>query len=303
MKLMLAAALVASASACATGQRPDRASGIFADCADCPDLVVVPAGTFSMGAPLSETGRFEDEGPVHPVVIARDLAVMRTPVTVAQFARYAKETGRTPAAGCNAWDAEGEWRMAPALSWQAPGFPQGPNHPVVCVSWEEGQQFANWLSAKTGRRYRFLSEAEFEYVARAGSVAAYPWGADGSRFCSHANGFDQVAARANPKWGKADCDDGHAFTSPVGSFPANAFGLLDTTGNAFQWVEDCFVKGGYEGAPADGSARKEPNCRIRAIRGGAWTNGPRGLRSAMRDRDPQDSRYNNISLRLARDLP
>ena len=255
-----------------------------------------------MGSPANEIGRFDDEGPVHEVTIARSLAVMRMPVTVAQFDRFARATGFSPAGGCSVWNEKADWHKVEARNWREPGFPQHDDYPVVCISWDEGKAFANWLSARTGQTYRFPTEAEFEYMARAGTVLAYPWGADGEKFCAHANGFDQTAVLGHPDWGAPTCDDGFAFTAPVDRFGPNKFGLSGMTGNAFQWVEDCFFPGGYAGAPIDGAARQATPCKARAIRGGSWANGPRGLRLAMRDRDPQDSRYANISLRLVREL-
>jgi sulfatase modifying factor 1 len=292
-----------SLPACATVPRAIATGTVFRDCPDCPELVVVPAGRFQMGSPPAEPGRFDDEGPVREVTIARPLAVMRTTVTVAEFARYATTTGRSPGGDCNVWNDQGDWHKVAARTWREPGFPQRDNHPVVCVSWDEGQAYANWLSARTGQRYRFLSEAEFEYAARGGTSTAYPWGTEGEKFCASANGFDQSAARGHTDWGTPPCDDGYPFTAPVHRFPPNKFGLTGMTGNAFQWVEDCFVPGGYAGAPPDGTPRQANPCKARSIRGGSWANGPRGLRAAMRDRDPPDSRYANISIRLVRELP
>jgi formylglycine-generating enzyme required for sulfatase activity len=287
---------------CATVGVAPAPGVVFRDCRDCPDLVVVPPGRFMMGSPASEAGRFDDEGPVREVTIARALAVMRTPVTVAQFARFARSSGFSPPDGCNVWNDKGDWQKVAARNWRDPGFAQASDHPIVCISWDEGQAFARWLSARTGQSYRFLTEAEFEYVARAGTSTAYHWGSDGENFCSFANGFDQTAARGHEDWGKPACDDGFAFTAPAERFKPNTFGLYGVVGNVFQWVEDCFVPGGYTDAPADGSSRATSECKTRAIRGGSWANGPRGLRSAMRDRDPQDSRYANISIRLVREI-
>jgi formylglycine-generating enzyme required for sulfatase activity len=298
-QLALVALLLAGCATLTVTQPPGTT---FRDCLNCPELVVVPPGRFAMGSPADEAGRFDDEGPVHDVTIARSLAVMRRPVTVAEFDRFARATGLVPAGGCNVWNDKGDWHKVAERNWRDPGFKQASNHPVVCVSWDDGQRLAKWLSARTGRAYRFLTEAEFEYVARAGTSLAFPWGADGEKFCDFANGFDQTAARGHEDWGKPTCTDGFAFTSPVDRFAANRFGLAGMTGNAFQWVEDCFVAGGYAGAPDDGTARQANPCKARAIRGGSWANGPRGLRLAMRDRDPQDSRYANISIRLAREI-
>jgi formylglycine-generating enzyme required for sulfatase activity len=302
--VILLAPLVAvlALGGCATVAGPPAPGTVFRDCQDCPDLIVVPAGRFPMGSPPTEPGRFEDEGPVHEVSIARPLAVMRAPVTVGQYARFAYATGLSPRGGCNVWNEQGDWHKVETRTWRDPGFPQRDDHPVVCVSWDEGQAFADWLSARTGQTYRFLSEAEFEYLTRAGTTFAYPWGADGENFCAYANGFDRTAARGHTDWGTPACDDGYAFTAPVDRFAPNGFGLHGMTGNAFQWVEDCFVPGGYAGAPADGTARQADPCKARAIRGGSWANGPRGLRAAMRDRDPPGSRYANISIRLVREI-
>ena len=295
---VLAALVVAG---CVTA--PSHTPGTqFRDCRNCPEMAIIPPGTFVMGSPESEAGRFDDEGPAHQVTIARPIAVMRKPVTVAEFRRFADQTAFTASGPCNHWNAEGNWEASPRLDWRDPGFEQTGSDPVVCISWRDAQLYAEWVSAKAGHRYRLLSEAEFEYATRAGSMAAYPWGQSGEIFCRYANGFDRTAGRLHPDWGDQSCDDGYPFTSPVGSFPPNGFGLLDMTGNAFQWVEDCFVDGGYRAAPSDGSAVAPTRCKARVIRGGSWTNGPRGLRSAMRDRDPEDSRYSNITIRLARDL-
>lgn len=297
--LLLASMLV---TGCATVPIASAPGTLLRDCPDCPELVIVPAGRFLMGSAPDEVGRFEDEGPVHEVNIARPLAVMRSPVTIAEFERFARATRFTPTGGCNVWDEKGDWQKVEARSWRDPGFAQGADYPVVCISWNEGQAYAKWLSSRTGQAYRFLTESEFEYAARAGATTPFPWGKGGENFCTFANGFDRSAVRGHPNWGTPACDDGFAFTAPVGRFGSNAFGLTGMTGNAFQWVEDCFVAGGYAGAPADGSARQASPCKARAIRGGSWANGPRGLRLAMRDRDPPDSRYANISIRLAREM-
>ena len=270
------------------------------DCVHCPLMVVVPGGQFSMGAPEGEAGRFPEEGPTHTVTVA-SFAVSRTPITRAQYAAFVEATGRADAAGCNSMNDEGEWRPAPNLSWRAPGFEQNDNHPAVCVSWEDAQAYVAWLRQRTGLHYRLLSEAEFEYAARAGAATTFPWGAEPGDVCVHANGFDLAARRAHPDWPSLDCDDRYAFTAPVGAFRANAFGLFDMTGNVFQWTEDCFGES-YANAPTDGSAQTSEGCVARVIRGGSWLNGTRGLRAAMRDRDRPQDRYTNIGIRIARDL-
>jgi formylglycine-generating enzyme required for sulfatase activity len=299
-RFALLSAAFTVALACAGEPRWDDPGSRFRDCASCPEMVVVAPGSFVMGSPESESGRFEDEGPRREVTLAAPFAVSRTPITRAEFARFVQSTGRNLAPGCAAMSDAGRWFRDSALTWSAPGFEQDGTHPVVCVSWDEALAFATWLSESTREVYRLLSEAEFEYVARAGSETIFAWGTDETAMCARANGFDAAARRAHPDWPGASCDDGYAHTSPVDAFPENAFGLHDTVGNVFQWTEDCFVEGGYAGAPTDGGARIEEGCELRAIRGGSWLNGPRGLRAAMRDRDRQGDRYTNVGFRLAR---
>jgi formylglycine-generating enzyme required for sulfatase activity len=235
------------------------------------------------------------------VTFARPFAVSRAPITRADYALFVQATGRSDPNECASMSTEGHWVSTGGLSWRNPGFTQAQDHPVVRVSWEDASAYAQWLSAKTRRAYRLVSEAEYEHVARAGSTATFAWGDADMNMCAYANGFDAAARRTYPDWPAADCDDGFAHTAPVHTFPANAFGVFGASGNVFQWTEDCFVDGGYVGAPTDGSARTVPGCELRVIRGGSWLNSSRGLRSAMRDRDRQGDRYTNIGLRIARD--
>ena len=262
-------------------------------------MVVVPPGRFVMGSPDSEEGRFEDEGPQHQVEIVHRFAVSATPITRGQYEQFVRTTGRADPSGCAQMKADGRWVNTPGLSWHNPGFEQSPDDPAVCVSWDDARTYAEWLGGRTGRAYRLLSEAEYEYVARAGSTTAFAWGASGREMCTHANGFDASARKVFPDWPAADCDDGYVYTAPVRAFPANAFGFHGTIGNVFQWTEDCMVEGGYAEAPADGSARTEGSCEQRVIRGGSWLNSSRGLRSAMRDRDRPGDRYTNVGFRVA----
>lgn len=265
-------------------------------------MVVVDSGAFAMGSPASEQGRFDDEGPQHTVTIAHRFAISRTPITRAQYETFAQQTHHASTGGCASMNNDGDWVVVPSLSWRAPGFEQNDEHPVICVSWDDATAYAAWLSVKTGARYRLLTEAEFEYAVRAGATTAYPWGDAAGDVCAHANGFDLAAKRNHTDWPSLACDDGAAYTAAVNAYHANAFNLSGMTGNVFQWTEDCFVEGGYAGAPADGSARQHEGCVTRVIRGGSWLNGARGLRAAMRDRDRQQDRYTNIGIRVAREL-
>jgi formylglycine-generating enzyme required for sulfatase activity len=172
------------------------------------------------------------------------------------------------------------------------------------VNWNDAKAYAAWLSRKTGKTYRLLTEAEREYAARAGSTSRYSFGDEEKDVCRYGNGADQTARSTitgASNWTIAPCSDGYAYTAPVGSFLPNAFALHDVHGNAWEWVEDCWHPN-YAGAPADASAWTSGDCSIRTVRGGAWWIGPNGLRSAMRGRNPVDNRHDYVGFRLARTL-
>ena len=155
------------------------------------------------------------------------------------------------------------------------------NRPVVNITWNEAQAFIAWLDARTGRHFRLPSEAEWEYAARAGTKTLYPWGdADDP---SRRNGVGSVGR-----------------TTPVGSYPPNAWGLYDMIGNSWQWIEDCWHDR-YTGAPADGSAWEEAACPRRVMRGGSWDNDPTWLRVADRASFGVEERMDGVGLRLAED--
>lgn len=286
---------------CHKPSQPLTPGAQFQDCKDdCPAMIVVPAGRFLMGSPLTEAGRFEEEGPQHTVTVERPFAVSRAPITRREYERFSRASNHQEPDGCAAMNDDGRWVKTAGLGWQNPGFQQTADHPVVCVSWDEATAYAQWLSRRSGHTYRLLSEAEFEYAARGGATTAFAWGPLGQDICAHANSFDAAARRAHPDWPGADCDDGYANTAPVDAFPANAFGLYGATGNVFQWTADCWVDGGYAEASADKATPNADACTQRVIRGGSWLNGWRGLRAAMRDRDRPQDRYTNIGIRVAR---
>ena len=242
----------------------------FRDCPECPELVVVPEGRFMMGSPSGEEGRRDREGPVHEVTIGYRLAVGVKEVTRGEFARFVSETGRSMGDSC--WEWDGEWKERSGRNWKSPGYSQTDEHPVVCVSWNDAKAYVRWLSGKTGKEYRLLSEAEWEYVARAGTGTARYWGEGESGQCRYANGADREAKRHNSGWTVADCDDGYYRTAPVGSFQANEYKLHDVLGNVWEWTEDCWNES-YTGALSDGSAWRSGNCSRRVLRGGSWVNG------------------------------
>ena len=281
----------------------------FRDCAQCPEMVVVPAGSYMMGSPTSEEGRQDDEGPVHRVTIPEPFAVGVHEVTRGEFARFVRATGYVTGNSCVTWDNDARQTVdKPGLTWRNPGFSQTDAHPVVCASWDDAQAYARWLGRETGQRYRLLSESEWEYVARAGTRTARYWGESTSGQCRHANGADATAKRQGldltpvvSDWTVASCDDGYVQTSPTGSFRANGFGLHDVLGNAAEWIQDCW-NDNYGGAPGDGRAWESGDCEHRVWRGGLWADDSRFLRAAFRGRATSGIRVTASGFRLARAL-
>ena len=266
----------------------------FRDCEDCPELVVLPAGAFMMGSSRRERdwamrqgapmAWIQTEAPRHRVRMSRAIAIGRYEVTVAEFARFASDTGHDGDGGCRI-RGNGQWRNSIEASWRRPGFSQGDSEPVVCVSWHDAKAYAAWLSARTGHSYRLPSEAEWEYAARGGSLRYRYWGddEDGREACRFANLADQGLQRILP----ASCQDGFATTAPVGRFSPNPFGLHDMLGNVWEWVEDCGSED-YSQATSDASPFRAEGCRTRSLRGGAWSSLSWGARSASRG--PQRAR-------------
>ena len=269
---------------------------VFRDCADCPEMVVVPTGSYMMGSPASEAGRAEWEGPVHQVTISQPVAVGVYEVTRGEFGRFVRATGYSTGDRC--WTAEnGKLEERSGRGWRNPGYRQGEREPVVCVSWEDAQAYVRWLSKETGERYRLLSEAEWEYVARGGTSTARYWGESEAEQCRHANGAD---AGTGSEW-VVSCHDGYARTAPVGSYVANAFGLHDVLGNVWEWTQDCWNES-YQGAPSDGRAWESGECGHRVLRGGSWLYIPWDLRSASRNWNSVGYRLIVNGFRLARTL-
>ncbi len=238
-----------------------------------PEMVFIPGGSFRMGD-IQGVG-IANEKPVHTVTI-KPFAVGKYEITRAQFEAFVDETGH---------DAGSIWR--------APNFSQAGEHPVGGVDWEDARAYIAWLNGRTGKRYRLLTESEWEYVARAGTETRYHFGNDAASLRGNANCWESV------------CADGFDRTAPVGSFGANAFGVHDMHGNVWEWVEDCW-HGNYNGAPTDGSAwleRDGGNCGARVLRGGSWLDNVAGnLRSAGRIWSARGLRSGSDGFRLAQDL-
>jgi formylglycine-generating enzyme required for sulfatase activity len=213
------------------------------------------------------------------------------------------DTGYDAASKC--WtQEEGKAKERDARGWRNPGFPQNGSHPAVCLSWNDAKAYVGWLIRKPGKSYRLLTEAEWEYAARAGTTTRYFFGDDESESCRYGNGADQTAKgalAAMPNMTFAPCNDGHAYTSPAGNFSPNGFGLYDMLGNAVQWLEDCWHKN-YQEAPPDGSAWTTGDCSVRSLRGGSWFNNPKALRAASRFKGPSSIRASLYGFRVARTL-
>jgi formylglycine-generating enzyme required for sulfatase activity len=233
----------------------------------CPEMIVVPAGTFSMGTPADEANRKDSEDPRHTVTIAHAFAVSRYALTFED------------------WDACGAFGDCdPQLDDS--GYGRGAQ-PVINVTWDDAQRYVAWLSRMTGKPYRLLSEAEYEYATRAGTTTAYWWGNDIGK-------------------GNADCDGcGSRWDdkqpAPAGSFAANGFGLYELGGSVWEWVADCWNKD-YNGAPADGSAWMPGDCKRHVVRAGSWGDNPPSVRSGNRYNLTGGNRNNYTGFRVARTL-
>jgi formylglycine-generating enzyme required for sulfatase activity len=244
---------------------PSAASGpVFRDCENCPEMVEIPAGKFMMGSTEGDS----DEKPPHEIHIDKPIAVGRYEITFDEWEGCAKDGGCVK----NKTPNDQGWGRA--------------RHPVVNVSWNDAREYVDWLSRKTGKTYRLLSEAEWEYAARAGTTTKYAFG-------------DTLnAEQAKFSGGK----QGIGETVEVGSFPPNNWGLYDMHGNVWEWVEDCYAAS-YADTPTDGSARVGPDCGAsRVLRGGSWDYAPQDLRSAVRYRLPPYYRVDEIGFRVAREL-
>jgi formylglycine-generating enzyme required for sulfatase activity len=239
----------------------------FKECANgCPAMIVVPAGKFIMGSPDNESGRNASEGPQHEVTVAKPFAISKFEVTFEEWDACVAAAACLPAK-----DGWGRGKM-----------------PLINVSWRGAKQYVGWLLELTGKQYRLLTEAEWEYAARAGAHSRYSWGDDLGM-------------------GNANCDGcGSAWdlkqTAPVGSFKPNAFGLYDMHGNVWEWVEDSWHEN-YEGAPTDGSAwlrGGDPSFRV--VRGGSWRNDSELVRAAVRVKRNINVRFDTLGFRVGRSL-
>lgn len=291
-------------------------------------FVRIPAGEFLMGSdeppealardyPQYERERLAalaDEAPAHRVRITRPFYLGRTEVTVGQFRCFVERSGYVPeseADGTGGYGYDPRYDPAasprgdafdgrhPRYSWRNPGFPQTDDHPVVNVTWQDAQALARWLSAQEGRRYRLPTEAEWEYACRAGSRSRYHAGDALAALVGQANVFDLDSAALWPQWRAfaLPVHDGFAFTSAVGSFAPNAFGLYDMHGNVWEWVADYYDEHYYARSPVDDPPGPAAGS-VRVRRGGSWHTWPLYARCAYRSWNSEDTRYVLVGIRL-----
>jgi formylglycine-generating enzyme len=261
----------------------------FRDCPDCPLMALVRHGEFEMGLTPASAASEGDADPVHRVSIEKDFAAGVYTVSRAEFGRFVAETHYSPGGDCEDY-ASGEWRPRKGANWSHPGFAQTANDPVVCVSWTDTQAYTAWLSGKAGHRYRLLSEAEWEYIAsgdrNAGFILSHDAANYGAEVCCNRRRLGR------DRW---------EYTAPVGSFPADVFGLYDVFGNVWEWMQDCF-HGDYRGAPSDGSPWVD-RCSDpvkHSVRGGSYGDSPPQMEPSYRLRAESNSRYVTLGFRVAR---
>ena len=288
ISLLILAALSTSLVLFMPGLEP---GSTFRDCDQCPEMVVVPGGVFLMGSPPEETERDEPEGPIREVMVV-PFAMAKYEVTRGEFTSFVEDTGTTAGDSCFVRTSSGG-RVDTSKNWRDPGYAQGIHDPVVCINWNTAKAYAAWLSDRTGHEYRLPSEAEWEYAARAGTRSPFHYG---STITS-----DQANFNGTTRYGDGGKGVYRKKSLPVGSFPANAFGVHDVHGNVWEWVEDCW-NDSYRGAPKDGSPWLSGNCGRRVMRGGAWSSQPGNLRSANRTRYVLEYRNYNFGIRVVRSL-
>ena len=283
----------------------------FRDCEDCPMMTVIAPGSFIMGSNKTERMRGNEirpEGPIRKMTISKYFAVGTFEITNLEWGLFIDDTGYSPTNSCEVWGAKGS---VDGYNWKNPGLDSLPkdNEPVVCITWKDAKAYVSWLAQFTGHKYRLLTEAEWEYVAKAGSDQMWPWGEDVNEICKYGNVFDitgttekRSATNDNAAAKSVDCDDGFKHVASIGSFLPNAFGLYDTIGNVWEWTEDCSVKFYDESITDETAFQVSGQCKKRSVRSGSWRTRISRHRTSFRGRDPEDIAYHHFGLRVARDL-
>ncbi len=245
--------------------------------------------------------RAAHEKPQLEITIAYPFAIGRHELTVGEFRAFADATG-FEANGC--FELRGEqWGFNAEANWKHPGFSVSDQHPAVCLNSVDFQAYLDWLSERTGAKYRFPTEAEWEYVARLGIDEVPIWARDDASACEYQNGADlQYRDTFTENWETFDCDDGYAVTAPVAQYRSNKLGMYDVFGNVAEATADCFATS-HEGAPTDGAARLTEPCQSRVFKGGSWAGEPGYFRPAVRVAATPAVRGTGFGLRVLREMP
>lgn len=275
-----------------------------------PEMVVLPHGSFQMGTAADDPQFREDEAPQHEVRFLRGFAIARNEATVADFARFIKDTGYRSVASragrSTVYDEKGGvFSDHEGVDWRRDhvGRVASPALPVIHVALQDAQAYARWLSKLTGRRYRLPSEAEFEYALRAGGKSAYPWGASAPRGVVGNLAGEGDVSRSGRRWGNAIGAYRDAFwgPAPVRNFAPEKYSTFDLVGNVSEWTLDCWHDS-YQRAPVDGSAWVNPGCPQRVVRGASWGSSLDQARSAARLPMDADTTTARLGFRLVREI-
>ncbi|MGC3980626.1 MAG: SUMF1/EgtB/PvdO family nonheme iron enzyme [Steroidobacteraceae bacterium] len=293
--LVLLASLLLNAchSLNASDVKTDAKAGLIRDCADCPGLREIPAGDL----------RIVSNGSERNIHFSKAFLLSQYETTLAEYRRFVSATQRAIPGKCFIFQGvndkgESQFGWVDGASFENPGYAQTDNSPAVCISWDDAVAYTQWLSNKTGHRYRLPTEAEFDYATRAGTRTTFYWGDDITQACSYANGADQSLKRLYPTFNDVGtCDDGHPFTAPIGSYQPNAFGLYDMIGNAWEWTADC-QHNDTDNLPLDGSAYLQGNCAQHVRRSASWFRVSAVQRSAL----PNADWHGNAGFRVIREL-
>ena len=268
----------------------------FRDCIECPEMVVVPPGHFKMGAKAPADGQEGSpwSAPAREVTFDRALAVGVYDVTRGEYSEFVRETNRHSKDGCYVWNGD-QWVEDRNRSWRNPGFRQTPIDPVVCVNWEDAQAYVRWLNIKLGdsdresstwkRPYRLPTLAEAEFAAGANETTAYFWGDQPDR-----NRANFGALHCRPCGPARQGKDRWLYTSPVGSFRPNRFGLYDVAGNVYQWTDECWPNS------------REFDCIFGVVRGGSWLDKPEYLLTGEYQMNDRINHNSTIGFRVVRDI-
>ncbi|MEI8299511.1 MAG: SUMF1/EgtB/PvdO family nonheme iron enzyme [Pseudomonadota bacterium] len=280
----------------------------FRDCPDCPEMQRLPPGTFVMGTPAADPRAADTRAEAQALIVRvpKAFAMGRLEITRREYRAFVNDAGYEVHGPCVSWDdALGRFNSDRTRGPDNPGRPREvkDDQPVSCVSWSDAKAYVQWLAHRTGKAYRLPSEAEWEYAARAGSAARWPWGDSSTDACDFANLYDLSARESYAfGWDPVHCRDSYPDVAPAAALRANAFGLYDMIGNVAEWVEDCYTDS-YVGRPRDTRAWVwAGGCSKRVQRGGSWAMPPERARSASREAAEISSRADSLGFRVALDL-